>query len=365
MNIIYDHEIFARQRYGGVSRYFYEIISGVAEKYHPEIDLYLGYNITGYDFSALSSLININRNDISYPSKLHFIINQFNKVGFKKFSSIKNHHVFHKTYYSNVGLDLKTNIISTVHDMTHELYPEYFTKNDGTTEKKRKTVDASKAVICVSETTKNDLVEIFNIPAENIEVIYHGITLKNDKHYKDIIKKPYLLYVGQRWGYKNFNQLLSVYSYDKALNSNFDLVCFGGGEFNYSEKLFISKNELGSKVKLVSGNDEVLKALYSNAELFIYTSLYEGFGFPPLEAMEFGCPVLSSPGGSVSEILSDAAMFYDTKNGSDLFEKIQLFLNDKSLKQKYVQMGKNRVKEFTWEKSIGMHYNLYNEVIKS
>lgn len=365
MKLIYDHEIFARQRYGGVSRYFYEIISGIAEKFQPEIDLYLGYNITGYDFSKINGNINIEKKDLSYPSKLHFIINQFNKKGFKNYFSKKKYDVFHKTYYSDVGLGLKTNIISTIHDMTHELYPVYFTKNDGTSGKKRKSVDSSKAIICVSETTKNDLVKIFNVSPEIIKVIYHGITLKNDREYKTNLKKPYLLYVGQRWGYKNFNQLLSVYAHDKALNDNYDLVCFGGGEFNYSEKLFIAKNHLESRVKQVNGNDEVLKALYSYAELFIYTSLYEGFGFPPLEAMEFGCPVLSSPGGSISEILSDSALFYDTSSGNDLLNKIQLLLNDLSLKQQYILKGKKRVKEFTWEKSIIEHYNFYNEVINS
>jgi len=363
MNILYDYEIFARQRYGGVSRYFYEIISGIADGYKPEIDVFLGLNITGYDFKKLKELVNIKRTDLNYPVKLHFVFHLLNKRSFNKFASQNNYDIFHKTYYSDVGLGLDSKIVSTIHDMTHELFPEYFAKNDGTTETKLNCIKKSDALICVSETTKNDLIKLFGIEPEKLKVIYHGVTLAERSDHQNMIKKPYLLYVGQRWGYKNFNLLLSAYAFDKSLNSGFTLVCFGGGGFNYSERLFIKKHKLENKVLHLSGNDIVLGNLYKYAELFIYTSLYEGFGFPPLEAMEFKCPVLSSPGGSVSEVLRDAAMYFDPVNGEDLLKKINILLNDPNLREAYIKKGKERVKFFTWEKCVSEHYKFYNEIL--
>ena len=363
MKILYDYEIFARQRYGGVSRYFYELISGIAEKYKPEIDTFLGLNITGYDFDRLKELVNIKRTDLNYPVKLHFIFHLLNKRSFNKFATSKKYEIFHKTYYSDIGLNLDTKIVSTVHDMTHELFPEYFAKNDGTTETKLNCINNSDALVCVSETTKNDLVKLFGIDESKIKVIYHGVTLSERTDHRNIINKPYLLYVGQRWGYKNFNLLLTAYAHDKVLNSNYSLVCFGGGEFNYSERLFIKKNHLESRIIHLSGSDEVLGNLYKYAELFVYTSLYEGFGFPPLEAMEFSCPVLSSPGGSVSEVLGDSAMYFEPGKADDLLSKINNMLNDSNMREEFKRKGKIRVKQFTWEKCVEEHFKFYNEIL--
>ena len=363
MKILYDYEIFARQKYGGVSRYFYEIISGIAEKFTPEIDLFLGLNITGYDFEKLKGIINIKGTDVNYPVKLHFIFHLLNKRSFNRFSLSEKYDIFHKTYYSDVGLGLNTKVISTIHDMTHEIFPGYFAKHDGTTEIKKYCIDNSHALICVSETTKNDLVRIFGVDPAKIKVIYHGVTLSDNTEHTDRVKEPYLLYVGQRWGYKNFNLLLSTYAHDRSLNSAFKLICFGGGEFNYSERLFIKKNGLEKQVVHLSGNDKMLGDLYKCAELFIYTSLYEGFGFPPLEAMEFNCPVISSPGGSVSEVLGDSAVYFEPGKADDLLSKINNMINDSNMREEYTRKGKIRVKQFTWEKCVDEHFKFYNEIL--
>lgn len=362
MKLLYDHEIFARQKYGGISRYFYEIIKGISENYSLLPELYLGYNISGYRFDELKN-IKLYDKKLNYPYKLHFIINQFNKRGFNKFTFNKNYDIFHKTYYSDIGLNLRSVKVSTIHDMTHELFPQYFTGNDDTALRKRLTIKGSDAFICVSKTTKKDLIDLYNIDPSKIKVIYHGITLKNNANYKNILNKPYLLYVGQRWGYKNFNRLLSAYSSDKSLNSSFDLVCFGGGDFNLSEKLFIKKNDLMEKVKYFSGGDDVLKNLYKYAELFVYTSFYEGFGFPPLEAMEFECPVVSSPGGSVREILGESAVYFDPADASDLLNKIHLILNDNETRKKTVENGLIRVKNYSWDNSVKLHHDFYSELM--
>ncbi len=365
MKILYDFEIFTKQSFGGVSRYFYEIISRLEKQKNFDISVFLGINCSGYRFDALSDIINITQKKINYPQNLHLLLYYFNKLWFNRAIKSNNFDILHKTYYSDVGLGGKYKIISTIHDMTHEIYPGYFVKGDGTTELKKKCAKESNALICVSETTKNDLVNIFNIDPSIIKVIYHGITIKNNDSVKKIIDKPFILYVGQRWGYKNFNTLLSAYSYENNLNDNYILICFGGGEFNLSEKLFLKKNKLEDKVIHLSGNDDLLISLYKFADLLVYTSYYEGFGFPPLEAMECECPVLTSPGGSVKEVLGDSAVYFDPASAEDLLIKMNTLINDRELREKMILSGKERVKQFTWEKSVYEHFKYYNEILNN
>ncbi len=363
MKLLYDFEIFARQRYGGISRYFFEIIKGISDLRDSEIDVFLGLNKSGYPFDELNNNVKVKKYNYQYSGNLHFLFNAINKYLFSKYVKDQDYDIYHKTYYSDIGLNLPCKLVSTIHDMTHELYPEYFAKTDNTASLKKLSIERSDSIICVSEKTKSDLLNLYNVDPDKVSVIYHGITLNSSIETKKIYDRPYLFYVGQRWGYKNFNVLLSAYAADKNLNTVYDLVCFGGGEFNYSEKLFIKKNNLEKKLIQISGNDSTLASLYKYASLYICTSLYEGFGFPPLEAMKFGCPVLTSPNGSILEVLSDSAEYYEPGNGCELLSKINKILNDPALKAELVKKGDLRCMEFTWQKSIKEHFMLYTKLL--
>jgi glycosyltransferase involved in cell wall biosynthesis len=94
----------------------------------------------------------------------------------------------------------------------------------------------------------------------------------------------------------------------------------------------------------------------------VYTSYYEGFGFPPLEAMECGCPVVTGPGGSIKEVLGDSAIYFNPSSGEDLLDKIYSVINNKKLREDMTLKGKNRAKQFTWEKSVIEHFKYYNEI---
>ncbi|MCC6865880.1 MAG: glycosyltransferase family 4 protein [Ignavibacteria bacterium] len=361
MKILFDYEIFMRQKYGGISRYFYELINGITICNEFDVDVFLGYNNVSNKFKSIKNL-NITENKLNYPTYLHFLMYYLNNNKFNKYLKKQSYDLFHKTYYSETGLNSKGKKVSTIHDMTHEKYPQYFTKGDSTVEYKNKSIKSSDGIVCVSDTTKNDLIDIYNIPPDKIKVIYHGISLtdKNVNSYKH--NRQFILFVGQRWGYKNFNALLSVYSSDKALNTNYDLVCFGGGRFNYSERLFIKKNELQKKVYQISGSDDLLISLYKSASLFVYTSIYEGFGFPPLEAMKFGCPVLTSPAGSVKEIAGNSVIYFNPNDLNSLIKSLNDILSNTTGQNKYLESGKKRASEFTWSRSINKHYEFYKSI---
>jgi len=362
MKLLYDNEIFSRQRYGGISRYFYEIIKRLTANNYIEADLFLGINNSGFEFDNKNSNLKINSIKLKNIDKLHLAVHPLNKILFNRFSSNNNFNIFHKTYYSTLGLDIKRPLISTIHDMTHELFPEYFAEADNTTELKKRSILHSDGIICVSETTKKDLLKIYNINEEKIKVIYHGLTLKDIPGLKRLITEPYIIYVGQRWGYKNFNLLLKAFAISNELKNNFKLICFGGGSLNYFEKVLIKDLNLVENVIYRSGNDKDLISAYQNAGAMIYTSLYEGFGFPPLEAMECGCPVISSEAGSVKEISGDNVLYYEQGNFEDLAAKISKVINDTELAGQMIIGGKKKVKEYNWDKSASEHYNFYKNI---
>ena len=362
MKILFDYDIFVRQRFGGISRYFYELINGLSCYKQITVNLFKGINNSGYDFSLIKDQINIIDQKFFGTDKLHFVFNIVNEINFKKYSKNFASDIFHKTYYSNVGLDIASKKVITIHDMTHELYPQYFAKSDNTSILKKKCIVESDGIVCVSETTKNDLINNFNLNNKIIKVIYHGVTIENNNKTRKYIKEPYILYVGQRWGYKNFNMLMAAYSLSEKIKNNFKLVCFGGGGFNYSEKLYIKEHNLTNNVIYLDGDDAVLASLYAFAEIFVYTSLYEGFGFPPLEAMKCGCPVLASAVGSVVEIVNEAAILFDPTDIEELNYKLNMLIDDSELRNEMINRGFERIKRFSWDNSVKEHIAFYKEL---
>jgi glycosyltransferase involved in cell wall biosynthesis len=365
MDLLFDYEIFVMQKYGGVSRYFYEIIARICDIDEVNVSLYLGLNNSGYDFERLSKKMNFQGKTVKLADKIHFMFNILNKRMFNNY--VKHHYadIIHKTFYSNVGLMLNAKQVCTVHDMIHERYPQYFARNDMTGPYKKICADLSHGIICVSENTKRDMMEILDVHDKKIKVIYHGLTKNKTDDSERIVKQPYILYVGLRRGYKNFRMLLEAFNGVEVFNKNFKLVCFGGGDFNYAERVYIRHHNLEEKVIFVGGSDYVLSNMYKYASVFVYTSIYEGFGFPPLEAMQCGCPVLTSYAGSVEEIVGDAALLFDASNMDEFIQKLDRILTDNELRKHLIENGYERAKFFTWEKCVREHFEFYKEIKNS
>ena len=162
---------------------------------------------------------------------------------------------------------------------------------------------------------------------------------------------PYLLYVGQRSGYKNFDRLLKAFAADRELQVDYRLVCFGGGALTEEERAAFSHYGLQkARVLQVDGGDDMLASLYKQAEVFIYPSLYEGFGIPPLEAMASGCPVISSDVSSMPEILGDAAEYFQPEDTQLLLAAITRVLNSAEHATNLKESGLRRAKNYTWKK---------------
>ena len=368
MNIIYDHQIFYAQKYGGISRYFFELAKGLnrlsgvnakviapfhANEYLKRLDSdFLCANYFGLDFKGASRIA-------GYASKaiapLQYWINS-------------RADIIHETYFSTQASGYGKRRVLSVYDMVHEILADtqHFSRDDSTTKKKRAAIERADHIICISESTRNDLISRFTVDAARTSVVYLGHSLATTDNLSDIFQRPdrpFLLYVGKRGGYKNFSGLLTAYAHSKKLKSELNLVAFGGGSFNASEQETLSQLGLLGKVIQVGGNDELLAHYYRHATAFVYSSLYEGFGIPPLEAMSHGCPVVCSNTSSIPEVVGNAGCYFDPHSTDSISSAIERVVFSSCVKEELVANGAARVALFSWEKCVEKTADIYRSIL--
>ena len=276
-----------------------------------------------------------------------------------------NPDIIHETYffkdYYNAPKSMK---IITIHDMIHEKFPHFFPKKDLTIEYKKNAIKKADRIICVSNNTKEDLINTYKIDERKVFTVHHGISLKKNDSYKIKSKKPpFILYVGTRNAHKNFKILLNAFCESDKINKNFNLVLFGGGPLTREELELINKYRIQrNKIQIFGGDDNELIELYKNASAYVITSLYEGFGMPILEAMNNFCPVIASNKSSIPEVASFAAEYFDPENVGELKEVLlNVLFNDLKLKE-MINNGLTRAKEFSWEKTAKKTLRIYNSI---
>lgn len=355
MNILYDHQIFAVQKYGGISRYFYEIIKRIA--YEENVCLYEGYHINEYGLENIENLKYYHGRKRPAVKYTGWLFRYLNSRDLNKFAQNLSLEIYHPTYYEDFNIN-KGKLIVTVYDMIHELYY----KNDITVMKKKNLIEKADGIIAISESTKKDLIDILNINPEKIRVIYLANSLVVDDIGDRLVKEPYVLYVGNRGGYKNFENYLKALALSRYKN-DINIVCFGGGNFINDEKHLINDLKLENRIKLFSGDDKILANLYTYAEAFVYPSKYEGFGLPPLEAMQYGTPVIVSNISSIPEVVGKAGIYFDPENIEEMAFKIDSVLENHELREQLSIKGIEQVKMFSWDKCANETIDFYKQVL--
>jgi glycosyltransferase involved in cell wall biosynthesis len=275
--------------------------------------------------------------------------------------------IVHETYYSTKSVaPSSSKVVLTVYDMIHELYPEYFSARDRTREYKKNAVERADHVICISENTQKDLIRLLGVVPEKTTVVHLGFALtQSAQAVLPLQTKPFILYVGSRGGYKNFDRLLAAYAAHPELYDNYDLIAFGGGAFKSQELEMIWRLHLPpAQVRQLSGDDGVLAALYSQAAIFVYPSLYEGFGIPPLEAMSFNCPVACSNTSSIPEVVGSAAIQFDPLDTDSIARALVSLTSDSFLRATLIELGRARVAKFSWEQCAKQTLDVYRALLK-
>lgn len=363
MKVAYDYQAFTMQAFGGISRY-YQILATEMLNLHQDVSVLAGLHCNNY-LRAMNSEVVKGTKLSRYPfsaSRIFGLINHaFSELSIK----YRMPDVIHETYYSSLPrLKSESFRITTVYDMIHELFPENFSVKDKTSDRKKLTLSRVDHIICISESTKRDLINIFGIAEEKLSVVHLGVDLSafvNAKSEPGITVKPYLLYVGGRAGYKNFYGLLEAFASSRMLRSDFDVVAFGGGAFTGDELMLLKDYGFRDKqVRQVSGDDQRLSLLYSNARAFVYPSLYEGFGLPPLEAMASGCPVVSSNSSSMPEVIGVSGEYFVPSSIEDMRGAIERVAYSDQRRSELINLGFDNVSDFSWQSCAKRTLEVYN-----
>lgn len=364
MRIAYDYQIFSLQTYGGISRYFYELAGNIANLQEECVSVVSPLYVNAY-LEAKDNLRVVGRK-IPAVRYTHYLRQEMNRFLSPLLMARLHPDLVHETYYSAQGTaPAGSKTVLTVYDMIHERFPGDFPARDRTSRNKAVAVERADHVICISEQTRNDLLELLDVDPAKVTVVHLGFSLAGRQERRGRQwERPYLLYVGNRAGYKNFNGLLRAYAANRELMATHDIVAFGGGQFNMQERTLIDKLGIpGMRVRHESGGDAVLADLYAGAALFVYPSLYEGFGIPPLEAMSCDCPVVCSNSSSLPEVVGNAAELFDPGSPEAIGSAIERVLNNADLRQSLIASGRSRIELFSWERCARQTMNVYQRVL--
>jgi glycosyltransferase involved in cell wall biosynthesis len=359
MKILYDSQIFFLQKYGGVSTYFVNLVNHLSNN-KDSANIFAPFYICQIlKYLKLEKFIKGKKIEKipRYSTKIIKFINEF---FFEVYVKIYKPDIIHFTYFEKKFNFNTVKKIVTVYDCIHEKF--YNIKNH-----KRRIVDTADHIICISKNTQQDLLKIYGVKEEKTSVVYLGSSFSKDiNNLSDINidKKPYILFVGNRFKYKNFIYFIKSISLSKILKNNVEIICFGIYPFTQSEiEFFMLEGFDVKKIRFVKGDDSILRRLYVNALMLVYPSLYEGFGLPILDAMSLGCPVACGKNSSTTEVGGDAPEYFDANNLYDIKLSIEKIFLSESLRIKMITKGLKQSKKFSWKNCALETLSIYKKII--
>ena len=359
MRVVIDGEFFAYYHDGGVARYFAELARGL---HHDGIDARV--------FAPLHSSLILRDSDATVDG--FYVPKSRRSKRLRRWLYTRTAPIIlqqsrfdllHETWYENTWTKARRPVVTTVHDMIHEL----FEPHSEICALKRDAVQRADFVICVSHNTRNDLLDRTKIDPGKVGVIHHGHKdfgpSLGDRTDRSPIERPFFLYVGRRKGYKNFQAMLAAYASDRALRRDTSILCFGGGPFKLSEiEQFRQYGLTEQQIVQTDGADEKLATAYRSAIALVYPSQYEGFGFPPLEAMSASCPVVCSASSCLPEIVGDAAILFTSNDHDELLAAMKRVM-DPDVRADLVARGHIRRALFSWRQSCAAHAETYRSLV--
>lgn len=267
-------------------------------------------------------------------------------------------------------------VMTTVHDLTYLRYPETM---DGRNLRRinrdiRYSIERSSRILTDSEFSKKEIKELLHVPAERIAVVYAAPPVLSDAvdftqvSVKYKIEKPYILYVGTIEPRKNLVRLIEAFdSLKQKEKIPHQLVLAGGDGWSNSEIYKAACGASHSRDIIFTGYVSAAEktTLYQYADAFVFPSLYEGFGIPPLEAMSQNCPVICANAASLPEVVGDAAIFADPLNTADIAEGILRVLTDAAVRDALIEKGTEQFKKFNWQASADRFTDVCKEVLKN
>lgn len=353
MKIIIDNIIFYLQSSGGVSVVWTEIVERLLKE--KKIDLkFIEYGVTNNIFRRslrINDKLILNKNPLFLKVKRYISpIVRFND----KF-------IFHSTYYRLCKNKNAVNI-TTVHDFTYEYF---FKENLGKKlhcKQKYYAIKKSDYIVCISESTKNDLLKFIpNVDENRIRVIYNGVSnsykvLKKERlNNLPYSKESYILFVSGRINRKNFSLAVESVALTKY---NFVIV---GPPLTINERKLLDSKLLGRYTLLQNLNNEELNVIYNYAYCLLYPSSYEGFGIPVIEAQKAGCPVIAYNASSIPEIIGNTPLLMNELSSKEILNKLNK-LSENGERESIIKNGLINSSRFSWDKTYDQYLSLYKEI---
>ena len=380
MRVLYDYQAFDIQRMGGVSNVFSLLVDEMKKRI--DVDVAIASTTNTYMLNSGYPDARTVYNRLVEAGKISPTKTPFEEIDWKKVNKIsaknaiirENYDVFHPTHYTPYFLEynFKKPYVVTVHDLAFERLKNYIQFNEqmcyADFENRARITEHAAKVVAISEATKKDVMEIYNVPEEKIDVVYNAYrSLPENYEYTKIFDFPYILYVGTRQGPLNykcfipfFNQIVPFMKRHK----DFRLVCTGS-KFTTFEKDMFRQYGLEDRVINKYVSEEELNSLYHYAFCFVFPSEFEGFGLPILEAYKNDCPALLNDIPVFHEVGGDKAMYFDITDGTSLNDKLEMLYNsDGNDIKDFTKDQREQLALFTPEKMAEGYINVYKSVLK-
>jgi glycosyltransferase involved in cell wall biosynthesis len=384
MKILYDYQLFYGQRIGGASRIYAELVSELP-KLGQSFDIGVIYSNNEHLKAVSDFPVKTFKDYEDFLGGIHFrgkkrIHNTLQKTGIiKNYDAINKRNsidklkaqdfdVFHPTFYDDYFLDHigKKPFVLTILDLIYEKF-----RNDTLAEKqtelKKRLSERAAHVIAISENTKKDAIEILGIPANKITVTHLGNSINTHSVTRTrtlALPEKYLLYVGGRPDYKNFDRFLKATIPLLKKDKDLHLVCTGF-PFTPQEKISFSVKGIDKQLVHLFADEASFSELYQRAICFVYPTLYEGFGIPVVEAFANSCPVVLSNVASLPEVGGDAVIYFNPESEKDMTEKMEEVISNEKLRQDMQIKGLKQVEKFSWKKTAVGTLEAYKKAVSS
>ncbi|MDD4607422.1 MAG: glycosyltransferase family 1 protein [Patescibacteria group bacterium] len=285
----------------------------------------------------------------------------------------------------NVPINCPVKFIVTIHDLIIHHFPDsrattlnpilYKIKLEAYKFVIKQAILKSQKIVAVSEFTKKDILQHYKVKADKIKVVYQGLNQKNlninQSQIDEILKKykiqtPYLLYVGAAYPHKNLEILIKAFDKISAKHQNLNLVLVGQKDYFYQrlqKYIQIDFPKLKNKI-IFTGfvSDSELSCLYKAGLIYVFPSLFEGFGLPPLEAMQYDLPVASSQASCLPEVLKDAVIYFDPVEKNDIIKQLDILIQDADLQRQLKINGQKLLSQYNWLKATQQIVEIYNSI---
>ena len=374
MKICLDYQPAVTQR-AGIGRYTRVLAEQLTALMNPEDSLklfYFDFKGKGEQPSNLPSNVSIKRFRLCPGAIMQKL---WNYSSFPSFDMLAgNADIYHFTNFLSRPVN-KGKVVASIHDMSFMRYPEFTEEKNLAylTRGIKRTIDSADAIITISKFSAEEIEYFF--PSAKGKVFYSHLGIAQNfspssveeidavkQKYK--LERPYIITVGTIEPRKN--HLLLVDAFEQIAAQGIDLVVVGGIGWK-SDKIMerLTTSKFAPQIHILNHlGDGELPALYSGASVFALPSYYEGFGFPPLEAMGCGTPVVSAPGGSLKEVIEDAGIIVEDYNADAWATELMRAITDTELRKSFINKGLLHIKKFTWDKTVADTLKVYENLVR-